>query len=139
MPENKGEKTEKEQLQGDENISEGIRISTMQCGTMTVLLYQADIRRNSPFEERVVLPVNAFLVEHPVHGNILIDTGWASDVDDILPKHLKRFYRPEIMPGQTAREQLAAQGRTLPRNVLFTQQPRRAGNRFLSRPAYRFY
>ena len=74
---------------------------------MTVFPYQADIRRNSPMEKRIVLPVNAFLLEHPVHGRILIDTGWASDVNDILPKYLKSFYRPQIAPGQTAREQLA--------------------------------
>lgn len=72
--------------------------------------YQADIRRSSPFEKRIVLPVNAFLVEHPAHGNILVDTGWALDVNDILPKTLQHFYRPQIAPGQTAKEQLAARG-----------------------------
>ena len=97
-------------MQEGEYISEEIKISILQCGTMTVLPYEADIRRNNPLEKRIVLPVNAFLVEHPVHGNILIDTGWASNVNDILPKYLKHFYRPQIAPGQTAKEQLAAKG-----------------------------
>lgn len=97
-------------IQEGEIISDKIRITILECGTMTVLPYQADIRRNNPFADRVTLPVNAFLVEHPVHGNILIDTGWASDVNDILPKHLKSFYRPQIAPGQTAMEQLRKKG-----------------------------
>lgn len=77
---------------------------------MTVLPYEADIRRKNPLEQRVVLPVNAFLVEHPVHGNILIDTGWSSDVNDVLPKYLQHFYRPQIKPEQTAIAQLADRG-----------------------------
>jgi len=91
-------------------MSKEIRISTLQCGTMTVLPYQADIRRSNPFAERVTMPVNAFLVEHPLHGSILIDTGWSADVNDILPKHLSSFYRPRIPSGQTAVEQLRARG-----------------------------
>ena len=97
-------------MQEGECISGEIKISILQCGTMTALPYVSDIRRNNPFEKRILLPVNVFLVEHPVHGRILIDTGWASDVNDILPKHLQYFYRPQIAPGQTAKEQLAARG-----------------------------
>lgn len=77
---------------------------------MTVLPYQADIRRINPFESRIVLPVNTFLIQHPLHGNILIDTGWSTDVNDVLPGHLKNFYRPQIIPGQTAKDRLAQIG-----------------------------
>ena len=87
-----------------------IKITVLQCGTMSVLPYQGDIRRKNPFEKRVTLPVNAFLVEHPIHGNILIDTGWSTDPDELLPHYLKEFYRPRISPEQTAKEQLARLG-----------------------------
>ena len=77
---------------------------------MTVRPYQADIRRNNPFEKRVTLPVNAFLIEHPVHGNILIDTGWSADANEILPPHLRNLYKPQIRPEQTAKARLRAKG-----------------------------
>lgn len=91
-------------------MSGEIKITVLQCGTMTVLPYEADIRHRNPLERRITLPVNAFLVQHPVHGNILIDTGWSSDVSTVLPGYLREFYRPHIEKGQTAREQLDAMG-----------------------------
>ena len=87
-----------------------IRITTLKCGTMTVRPYEAYISSRNPLQKRIELPVNAFFVEHPVHGNILIDTGWSSDVEDLLPKHLKDFYQPKINKGETAAEQLAEMG-----------------------------
>ncbi len=59
---------------------------------MSVLPYQADIRRKNPLARRVELPVNVFLIRHPAHGNILIDTGWSADVCGILPAYLKDSY-----------------------------------------------
>lgn len=87
-----------------------IRITALPCGTMSVRPYEADIRKKNPLLGRVTLPVNAFLVEHPKHGNVLIDTGWSRDVSEILPAHLKAFYRPRIGAGESAVERLEAMG-----------------------------
>ena len=65
---------------------------------------------NSRFASRVTLPVNAFLIRHPVHGNILVDTGLSQKGIELFPPRLIRFYRPEIKPGCSAQEQLAAMG-----------------------------
>ena len=93
-----------------------IRITTLQCGTMTVQPKEAYMSGIGLGSKRITLPVNAFLIEHPVHGRILVDTGWSADAEDILPAHLKNFYRPEIRPGETAKEQLAALG-IMPENI----------------------
>ena len=87
-----------------------IKITPLRCGTMTVRPYEAYIKDRSPLAKRVELPVNAFLIEHPVHGKILVDTGWSADVEEILPQRLKNFYRPHVGKGETAREQLHAMG-----------------------------
>ena len=62
------------------------------------------------FEPHITMPNNVFLLEHPVHGNILFDTGWSSGCRDRLPRHLRHLYDPQVGPGQTAVEQLAAMG-----------------------------
>lgn len=90
--------------------ADGIKITVLECGTMSVPPYFADIRRRRGFSGRVEMPVNAYLIEHPVHGRILVDTGWSADVQSRLPQHLLQLYRPHIAPGQTAKEQLAAMG-----------------------------
>lgn len=77
---------------------------------MTVRPYEAYIEDRNPLAKRIELPVNAFLVEHPVHGKILVDTGWSADAEKILPKRLRDFYRPHIDSGETAKEQLARMG-----------------------------
>ena len=89
---------------------ESIKITPLQCGTMTVRPYEAYINDSNPFEKRITLPVNAYLIEHSRHGRILIDTGWSPDVKSILPKRLLDFYSPEILPGQSAAEQLEDMG-----------------------------
>lgn len=91
-------------------MPEKIEITALQCGTMSVHPYYADIRMKNPLSGRITLPVNAFLVRHPTHGNILIDTGWAENVNDILPVHLKKLYHPRITPEQTAGAQLEKLG-----------------------------
>jgi len=87
-----------------------IKITPLRCGTMTVRPYEAYIQDRNPLARRVELPVNAFLVEHPVHGKILVDTGWSADAEEILPKRLRDFYHPHIGSGDTAKEQLARMG-----------------------------
>lgn len=74
----------------------------------------------APDARRVVLPVNAFLIEHPA-GLFLVDTGWCRDVsprgeydaaavERVLPKHLAQLYRPWLPEGMAIHEQLAARG-----------------------------
>lgn len=87
-----------------------IKITTIKCGSMRVRPYDAYKADNSLFAKRIEIPINAFLIEHPIHGNILVDTGWSKDVNAILPKHLLEFYQPKIENGETAKEQLEAIG-----------------------------
>ena len=87
-----------------------IKITTLCCGTMSVRPSDAYIKDVSLPLKRIELPVNAYLIEHPVHGNILVDTGWSEDADKILPKHLLDFYRPKIRKEDTAKNQLERMG-----------------------------
>lgn len=87
-----------------------IKITVLKCGTMHVSPKDAYIKDRAIGQKRIELPVNVFYIEHPVHGRILVDTGWSSDVKDVLPRHLLNFYKPEITPGQTAKEQLHKMG-----------------------------
>lgn len=59
--------------------------------------------------DRVVLPVYAFLIEHP-QGRFLVDAGFPRElspkgeydpkaVSALLPKHLALFYRPWVPQG----------------------------------------
>lgn len=70
--------------------------------------------------DRVVLPVKAFLIEHPA-GRFLVDTGWPRELSPrgeydpkavraLLPRHLAQFYRPWVPQGATIREQLEELG-----------------------------
>ena len=88
----------------------GIRIYTLECGTVSLRPFFSDIKENRFSQNRITFPNNAFLIEHPVHGLILVDTGWSADCTSLLPKHLVSFYRPEIRPDQTAKARLAALG-----------------------------
>ena len=97
-------------------MAEEIKITVLQCGSINISPYQFDIRQKNLFAKRIELPVNVFLVQHPTHGNILIDTGWSADACDILPPYLRKFYRPRIAMGQTAKEQLAKMG-LLPEDI----------------------
>ena len=97
-------------------MAKEIKITVLQCGSMNVSPYQFDIRQKNLFAKRIELPVNVFLIQHPTHGNILIDTGWSADACDILPPYLREFYRPRIAMGQTAKEQLAKMG-LLPEDI----------------------
>ena len=72
-------------------MSGNIVIYTLRCGTMRVLPRERYIADRGLLRERVELPVNAFLIEHPKHGRILLDTGWSSDCRRLLPPRLLRF------------------------------------------------
>lgn len=91
-------------------MSGTVVIRTLCCGSMHVLPREQYISHKGLLHSRVELPVNAYLIEHPKHGLILLDTGWSADCRDILPPHLKYFYEPHINEGQTAAEQLKALG-----------------------------
>lgn len=71
-------------------------------------------------EKRVVLPVSAYLIEHP-QGRVLVDTGWSRSISPNgvydaeavraqMPSYLADFYRPWVEKGQTVTEQLDALG-----------------------------
>ncbi len=74
----------------------------------------------APDNNRIVLPVSCYLIEHP-KGLILVDTGWCREISpdgvydpkavkEVLPAHLAVFYRPWVPEGMTAVEQLSAMG-----------------------------
>ena len=111
-------------------MSKQIRIHLLRCGYMRVsetVPFGGGINlKNSARQvfsrdsSRVVLPVNAFLIEHP-SGRFLVDTGWSREispkgeydpaaVSKLLPKHLAQFYRPWLPEGMAVHEQLAAMG-----------------------------
>ena len=56
-------------------MSGNIVIHTLRCGTMRVLPRERYIADRGLLRERIELPVNAYLIEHPKHGRILLDTG----------------------------------------------------------------
>ncbi|MCF0137156.1 MAG: N-acyl homoserine lactonase family protein [Oscillospiraceae bacterium] len=71
--------------------------------------------------KRVTLPVCAYLIEHPVHGKILVDTGWCRDISPegvydrralkkLMPGYLADFYRPYLPKGMAIHEQLEKMG-----------------------------
>lgn len=91
-------------------MNDRVVIHTLRCGTMNVLPRERCIRDGGLFRPRIELPVNAFLIEHPKHGRILLDTGWSSDCRELLPKRLLHFYEPHIGKGETAAEQLEERG-----------------------------
>ena len=87
-----------------------IKITVLECGTVNIRASDAYIKDKRLFEDRITLPNNVFLLQHPVHGNILFDTGWASDCREKLTKELINLYNPQITPEKTAKSQLSALG-----------------------------
>ena len=70
--------------------------------------------------DRVTLPVNVFLIEHP-RGLILVDTGWCREISPegeydpravrrVLPPHLASLFQPFLPKGAAIHEQLARMG-----------------------------
>lgn len=74
-------------------------VHILRCGTVHLP------RRGGPFAGRETLPVWCYLIEHPIQGLFLVDTGLG---EDPLPPALRRYYRPE--PGMPIARQLAARG-----------------------------
>ena len=85
-------------------------IHTLKCGSINVRPQDRYIADKGIFKARIKLPVNVYLIEHPKHGLILLDTGWSKDCRDILPHPLLKFYEPEISAGETALERLEEMG-----------------------------
>lgn len=92
-----------------ENENKNIKIHILHCGTINIH-ERFDYIKGNKLGRRVKLPVSAYLIEHPVHGNILVDTGLSADCREIMPKYLRTFLDPHVEKGQTAVEQLAAMG-----------------------------
>ena len=74
----------------------------------------------TPDQDRLTLPVCAYLIEHP-RGLILVDTGWCREISpsgvydpkavrEILPPHLAALFHPVLPEGMAVHEQLAAMG-----------------------------
>lgn len=92
-----------------EHDQKHIKIHVLHCGTIRLqerLAYSGKGASN----RRIRLPVSAYLVEHPVHGNLLIEAGLSADCRALFSPHLNWFYDPHVEKGQTAVEQLAEMG-----------------------------
>ncbi len=111
-------------------MGKSIRIHLLHCGYMQVSesvvlgdgrsLKNAARQLMTKTEQRVTLPVCAFLIEHP-DALILVDTGWCRDISPkgvydpaavkkVLPAHLAAVYQPYVPEGMAIHEQLAARG-----------------------------
>ena len=66
----------------------------------------------TPDQDRLTLPVCAYLIEHP-RGLILVDTGWCREISpygvydrkavrDLLPPHLAALFHPVLPEGMAA-------------------------------------
>lgn len=105
-----------------------IKIHILRCGSITVSrdavsgsgFYLPALRAATPMRERMELPVNCYLLEHP-RGLILIDSGLSRDLSpegvysarsarSVLPAPLAGFYHPAVPMGQAIHEQLSALG-----------------------------
>ena len=108
-----------------------VKIHILNCGSISLLPAAAYCKGSrltanagsvfAPMSKRIELPNRAFLIEHPVHGRILVDTGWSRKISPngvfdeksakaVLPGYLADFYHPVVQNGQTAIEQLHAMG-----------------------------
>jgi len=85
-----------------------IKLHILHCGSISLPARAAYIK-DSPLR-RLKLPVSVYLIEHPVHGKILVDTGLSAEGIALMPDYLRSFYRPELESGQSAVNQLAAMG-----------------------------
>lgn len=108
-----------------------VKLHILHCGSISVpadIPYSGNVGAANNLrgvlaksDKRISLPVSAYLIEHPEHGLILVDTGWSREIRPRgvydpkavrrhLPAHLAAFYRPYVPKGQTVREQLSAMG-----------------------------
>lgn len=78
--------------------NEAITIHTLKCGSISF-----------PGSSRV-FPVCCYLVEHPQHGRILVDTGLSPESVLLWPGYLKLYMNPEVSVEQTAVYQLGEMG-----------------------------
>lgn len=91
-----------------------IKIHILHCGTITIPANMAYIKDSAL--KRVTLPVSVYLVEHPVHGKILVETGLSADCNEVMPKYLRDFYRPQVekvRPPKSSLRRWASAPRTL--------------------------
>ena len=75
---------------------------------------------SAPEKDRITLPVNVYLIEHP-KGLILVDTGWCRDISPageydpkaarrVLSPALAALFHPLLPAGMAVHEQLAQMG-----------------------------
>ncbi len=107
-----------------------VNVHVLQCGSIRVsdtvpFGNQINLRNTArqltaADQDRVTLPVFAYLIEHP-KGLILVDTGWCREISPegvydpkavtaILPSHLAALFHPSVPSGMAIHEQLAAMG-----------------------------
>lgn len=100
-------------------MKKGIKIHILNCGEVGVdpAVPFRDVSKNPiaytgigrSKKLRIWLPVKAYLIEHP-KGNILIDTGWHTDVRTNPIKHLSILLymasKPRLPKGEAVNEQL---------------------------------
>ena len=107
-----------------------MKIHTLHCGYIKIhedLLYGGGSIITgfhkavmAPDSRRALLPVFAYLIEHPV-GLFLVDTGWNRDISpegfydpkavrSVLPARLAAMYKPYVPKGMAINEQLISMG-----------------------------
>jgi glyoxylase-like metal-dependent hydrolase (beta-lactamase superfamily II) len=88
-----------------------MKITFMECGHC---VSKENMMLKGAGKEKVKIPVLVGLIEHPVHGNILFDTGCSErfyEVTSKWPAKLTALLLPTVVkPEESAKAQLAAKG-----------------------------
>ena len=111
-------------------MAETVKIHVLKCGRVMVDVAlpfggaQKDITTKEEMiaaicgfrgaQHKIMLSVCAFLIEHPVHGLILVDTGWHTDVRydeyEVLGDYHYKINQSFLPKGQAIDEQLSVMG-----------------------------
>jgi len=88
---------------------EQISVWVLHCGTIT-MRSSAALNKGILPGSFTKYPVSAYLIEHPSHGNILIDTGLSPSGISKFSASLMKLYKPECSEEETAAAQLRRMG-----------------------------
>lgn len=107
-----------------------LKLHILHCGTIRVSesvpfgnridLKNTALQLTAPENERLVLPVCCYLIEHP-KGLVLVDTGWCREISPdggydpkavrrVLPAPLAALFHPCLPAGMAIEEQLESRG-----------------------------